>query len=383
MPKWEGKWLGGRFYRDEQGRKVFCIESCRKGIPRSITLKTHDERLAEGQLAAFRDDADAFYRGFIAKPVPQEVVDVVNITKDRLKDYLSSIQDLTKDYYNAKKKDLYDWSQWRDENGQAIDLKSADKKLLRRALASFRGDGTSKRRTGGFKRRAESLNCFGNFLVREGDLKVWSALHIMPNMKPAQTRAERVAYTPEEVWHRWSAIPNQRIRDVLHLRTATGMHDTEIQQLAGAKLYKSVMPDRHPDIGPAFIRTHLDKEHADIKGVLQFRQKTKPRHRVSVDDATLKAALRLAASGVPSRFETYNVCIEVDLIPSNLRHTYTTLRGKGQIVHYDEGGVSLDEVAEILGHRPGSKMTASRYDKLQVPPMMKLPLTWDYSETAL
>jgi integrase len=147
------------------------------------------------------------------------------------------------------------------------------------------------------------------------------------------------------------------------------MHYTEIIQLVGAKLYTGPLPDK--GVG---IRTQLEREH-DIRGVLQIRQKTKPRHRVSVDAAALAAALRLRERA-PSRFDVYNAFAEIGIIPSNLRHTFTTLRGHGRIVHYGEGGVSLDEVAELLGHRVGSKMTGSRYDKLQVPPMMVLPLDW-------
>lgn len=361
MPAWAGKWKGGRFYLTE-GKPVFFIE--RRG--RSVRLKTHDHDLAVGELARFLEDPEAFCR----PPPKPEDTGAVFVTKERLMLYMDSIHERCEDYRKAKRRDLFDWAAYRDEEGQAIDLRTADKRALRVALGSFAGDGKDKRRTGGFKRRAESLNCFANFLVREGDLKVWSPLGITPKQKPAQTRAEREAYEPEQVRAVYRQIADQSIRDVIHLRTVVGMHDTEIQQIVGARLFKGPMPDR--GVG---IRTELDKPH-EIKGVLQIRQKTKPRHRISVDTPALAAALRLRA-GVPSRYDTYNALVPLGIVPSNLRHTFATLRGKGKIVHYDEGGVSLDEVAEIMGHRIGSKMTGSRYDKLQVPPMMKVPLEWD------
>ena len=65
------------------------------------------------------------------------------------------------------------------------------------------------------------------------------------------------------------------------------------------------------------------------------------------------------------------------LIPSNLRHTYITLLGEvGKLVSYKGGGVPLDQIQALVGHRIGSKVTQSTYDKLQVPPMSRLPFKW-------
>jgi integrase len=381
MPKWAGKWKGGRFYLDERGLPVYFIESNRKGIPHSIRLPTQDERLAESQLIAFRQEPAAFVRS-LTPAEPETPPDAVTITEERIRLYMDSIHGCARDHRAARRSDLAAWGNYSDANGQPLDLRTADKKTLRLALASFAPDGKDRRRTGGFKRRAETLNAFCNWLVSEGELQHWSPLSITPSQAPAQRRAERVAYEPSEVIARWRQIPDEAIRDVLHIRAATGMHGTEIAQLQGARHMTGPLPEAHPRVGPGFIRTKLDREH-EIKGVLQIRQKTKPRHRVSVDGATLAAAVRLSElkrkgkPWIPSRFDVYNACREVGIVPSNLRHTFTTLRGMARIVHYEEGGVSLDQVAEILGHRVGSKMTGSRYDKLQVPPMMKVPLQWD------
>lgn len=361
MPAWAGKWKGGRYYLQD-GKQVFFIERLR----RSIRLRTNDPDLALGELARFLEDPVAFTK---PPPEPEAAPTGVHITQDRLKLYLESIGDRVKDYYNAKKADLFAWAEYRDEDDQPLDLRTVDKRALRIALSSFRGDSKDKRRTGGFKRRAESLNCFANFLVAEGELKEWSALGILPTQRPKATRAERVAYSPEEVRAAWLKLSSQGLKDAVHLRAATGMHYTEIRQLIGARLFKGPLPDK--GVG---IRVELDKPH-EIKGVIQIKQKTKPRHRVSVDQASLDAALRLRA-GAPTRFDVYNAFVALAMVPSNLRHTFTTLRGQGRIVRYGEGGVSLDEVAELLGHRVGSKMTGARYDKLQVPPMMVLPLDW-------
>lgn len=364
MPaSWAGTWLGGRYYLNAQGQKVFRIE--RRG--RSVKLKTHDQKLAEGLLAVFLQDPEAFCR----PPPPPVETEAVYFTQERLTLYMDSIHETVIDHRRSRRSDLFAWAEYRDEGNRPLDLRTADKRTLRVALSSFAPDGKDKRRTGGFRRRAEALNAFANFLVSEGDLRNWSALAITPKQKPKETRAPREAYEPPFILKVWKAITDQTIRDVIRLRTVTGMHDTEIQQLEGCKLYTGPLPDR--GVG---IRTKLDAKHEVIEGVIQIRQKTKPRHRYSVDGEALKAALRLR-EGIPSRYDTYNALAELGMIPSNLRHTFTTLRGRGKIIHYEEGGVSLDEVAEILGHRIGSAMTGSRYDKLQIPPMMKLPISWD------
>lgn len=58
MPAWAGRWKGGRFYLDEEGRKVFFIEKWEH----VIRLKTHDEQLALGELARFLEDRIAYCR---------------------------------------------------------------------------------------------------------------------------------------------------------------------------------------------------------------------------------------------------------------------------------------------------------------------------------
>lgn len=368
MPNWAGKWQGGRYYIDEQGRQVFFLERWHNGRSVSRKLKTHDPRLAVGELARFENDRDAYLR-----PPPPEAGPLapVTITADLLKLYMASIQDCARDYRAAKRSDLLAWSDYRDASGKPLDLRTADKRSLRLALASFSAEGSKdKRRTGGFKRRCESLNCFANWLVQEGDagLKEWSPLRPSDKQKPAKRRAERIAYTLEEVEECWRRVQSQPVRDVLMIRASTGMHHTEIEQLEGCKIYTASLPD----VGVGIRK--LKDEH-EIRGVLQVRQKTKPRHRVSVNQQVLDAALRLQASGVPSRKAMWTALDP--LIPSNLRHTWVTLCGEvGEEVSYINKGIPLDRIQAIGGHRIGSAITELSYDKLQVPPMSKLPFNW-------
>lgn len=351
MPKWAGRWKGGRYYLDAKGKRTFFIE----GNDRVVKLQTHDEDLAVGELARFRQDPVAYCR----QPEPEPDRSPVYINTERLALYIESIRKTCIDHQKARRAYLADWS------ALGLDLRTADKKVLRLALAKF---------DGGHRGRVEALNAFCNWLVREEDLPSWNplvntyeALGRVTRKGERATRGERQAYSLAELRETYERLPSQWVKDAFYLRIATGMHHTEIEQLEGARVQKGPLPDRG-----AAIRT-LDGDQ-EIRGVLQVRQKTKPRHRISVDAATLAAATRLI-EGVPHRMSMWKALDP--LIPSNLRHTFITLAGEvGQLVSYKTAGVTLDAIQNTVGHRVGSKVTLSNYDKLQVPPMVRLPIVW-------
>lgn len=356
MPKWAGKWLGGRFYRDDLGRPVFVIER-RK---RSIRLFTHDEERANFELGTFLDNPDGFTpQGAPTVAAPDR--EPVTISAHLQTLYLEELRAKGRvlDYRVAKRAYLTDWND-RLAAGGAYDLADASRAMRDRlalVLMSFEG---------GHKGRTEALNTFCNWLVRTTrGLASWTPL---VNTTPTRaTRAERVAYDPEEIEAAYREEPDQTFRDIMRLRVICAMHYTEIQQLPGCRVQTGPLPDKG-------VAIRKDLEHDAIKGVVQFKQKTKPRHRVSVDDRTLAAALRIqAAKSLPSRKQVWAAF--VDVIPSNLRHTAITLMGEdASVVSYKAGGLSLDQIQEFVGHRVGSHITKSNYDKLQVPPMPRLPL---------
>lgn len=266
---------------------------------------------------------------------------------------MESIHKACQDHRAARRSYLHAWAE------KGLDLRTTDRRAWRSALADF---------PGGHRGRVEAINAFARFLVREGDLPTWNPLVNTREPDPENARAERMAYSLEELQETYERLTEQPMRDLFHVRVATGMHHTEIEQLAGCKIVSAPLPDR----GVAIRK--LDNSH-EIQGVIQIRQKTKPRHRVSVDGRTLRAALRLR-DGVPHRIAAWKAFDP--LVPSNLRHTYTTLCGEvGVKVSRTGRGVSLDDIAQVLGHRVGSKMTGARYDKLQIPGMIRLPLEWD------
>ncbi len=342
MPRWAGRWKGGRYYLDEQGRKVFFIERLR----RSVKLKTHDEELAVGDLARFLRDPVAFCRPAPERHDPEAAL----ITKERLTLYMESIRETVQDHRAARRSYLHAWAEL------GLDLRTVDRKTLRASLAEFKG---------GHRGRTEALNAFARFLVKEGDLSQWNPL--VNTRGTEATRAEREAYSLEQLAEAYARLDPGPIRDLFLLRASTGLHQTEIDQLAEARVFTGPLPDK--GVG---IRT-LEGDHA-IRGVIQVMHKSRRRHRQSVDAAALAAALRLRA-GVPGRVDVWKAL--KPLVPSNLRHTFVTLAGEvGELVTYAAGGVDRGRIAQAVGHRAGSTMTADRYDKLQVPPMIRLPLEW-------
>ena len=345
MPAWSGRWKGGRYYLDPEGKKVFFIE--RRG--RSVKLATHDEDLAVGELARFLVDPAAFCR-----PPPMVDNGPVLITKERLTLYMESIHHTVEDHRKARRSYLHAWAEL------GLDLRTVDRKGLRAGLASF---------AGGHAGRTEALNAFARFLVREGDLVAWNPL--VNTRAPEATRADREAYGLEQLHVAFKRIPAGTVRDLFHLRAATGLHHTEIEQLEGAEVITGPLPDRG-----TWIRK-LDGKH-EIAAVLQVvhkkKSKVERRHRVSIDATTLGVVERLRAH-VPDRVTVWEALDPI--VPSNLRHTFVTLAGEvGKLVTYSAGGVDRARIAQAVGHRAGSTMTADRYDKLQVPPMITIPLPW-------
>jgi hypothetical protein len=349
MPNWAGRWKGGRYYLDDAQRPVYFIERHVSGVRRTIRLATHDPDLALGELANFEKDPDAYCR-----PAPEAPsTDAVYMTTERINRYLASIRGTVEDHRNARANYLDDWS------AKKLDLRTASLATLETKLAEFEG---------GHNGRTEALNAFARFLVRKGELARWLPLECEHSAK--RTRAERVSYNFDEIRDCYEAQTDQRVRDVFHVRLlAAGMHHTEIEQLEGARIYKGPMPDRGTG-----IRVLPEGEHPTIRGVLQFKQKKKPRHRVSVTADVLEAALRLRAD-VPDREFVWEKLKAKGVIPSNLRHTFITLAGElGEWITYTGKGVPLDLIQQVVGHSIGSKVTLSNYDKLQIPPMVRLPL---------
>jgi hypothetical protein len=348
--EWAGRWLGGRFRFLQDGTQVFFIEKMRGGIDYNLKLPTDNEEIAKGMFGMFEQNPVAFARGL--QPAREEAPDLpVYITDDRINLYMQHIRKSVDDHKNARRSYLLQWSE------RKVDLAHTDKGELRKTLATW---------DGGHRGRVEALNAFANFLVRDGEqgLKSWKRFE--NPYDPKATRAERVIYSLEQLKRKYDALGEGRIRDLFYLRAATGMHQTEIDQLEKIKILDGLLPDKGTGL------RILDDTNHQIRAVIQVTHKSRKRHRVSLDEHGLECALRLV-KGVPNRVTVWKALNP--LIPSNLRHTFVTQLGEvGRLVTWKDGGLPRALVAQLVGHRAGSTMTADRYENLQVPPMGWIPL---------
>lgn len=348
MPAWAGKWPGGRYYLSELGKPVYFIE--RRGY--SLKLKSRDELSAIAELSEFLEGPAAYE----AARKPKLEALPVWITTDRIKSYLGSIRKTVIDHRRARESYLSAWAEL------GLDLSTVTRQQLRKGLNGFAEAPGAK--GGGFRGRAEAINAFARWLVKEGDLKSWTP--ITPTKDPEATRAKREAYSLEQLRQCYARLTDKGVRDTFLLRVSTGMHHTELEQLDGCEMVAGPLPDK--GVGLRFLG-----EGHEILAVLQVMHKSRHRHRVSLNAACYAAAQRRRLAGVPSRSVMWEHLMP--LVPSNLRHTYVTLiQEVGEEVHYVAQGVSRAFAAQMVGHRAGSTMTADRYDKMQVPPMAQLPL---------
>jgi integrase len=350
MPTWAGKWEGGRYYLDDVGRPIYFIEKMRGGVDYSLKLPTYEENEAGGMLALFYRDPARFAKSL--QPIKEERPSEVFITVDRLNLYMQSIRKCSDDHRNARRSYLLSWSE--KQINFALEPNEL-KKVIRGKLAEF---------DGGHKGRVEALNAFANWLVEEGDLPHWK--RFVNPFDPKQTRAPRVIYSLEDLRKTYERLGEGLIRDVFYLRAATGMHQTEIDQLEKIPIVTSLLPDKGTG-----LRILEDEKH-QIRAVVQVLHKSRHRHRVSLDAHGLECAQRLR-KGVPNRVTMWGALDPI--IPSNLRHTFVTQLGEvGRLVTWKDGGLPRAIVAQLVGHREGSTMTADRYENLQVPPMGWIPI---------
>src|SRR6185436_13457346 len=98
MPRqWQGRWKGGRYYLDARNRPVYVIERRVGGAVRALTLETHDEDFANGELARFEVDPERYALAH-DNPAAVERVGPVWITEERIALYLKSSRARSKDH---------------------------------------------------------------------------------------------------------------------------------------------------------------------------------------------------------------------------------------------------------------------------------------------
>lgn len=370
MPQWNGKWSGGRTYLGKDGRTVFWLDRSCNGKRYGIALDVGSKREAEAELALFLRDPPGYVERREAK---RRADDERVVLGDHLIDqFQKHLEGLGREPRHVRGCRHYvDW--WFSQLGE-VDLRTVELKDLRRCLM---GVVTAKRN------RIASWKIFCSFLREELAILPRgedSSLDLhAPPAKPEKLNREK-GYTIERIEKFYAAMSSwksdrpgwelktpdvQSVRDCLLLHAKTGMHQSELERLAR---------------GGGKIEELEDEEQ--IAGTITFVHKSGYVHTVSVDDQALKAAQRLQRRGAgPSDSYIRKVIDRTAAVAKiesirfgELRHSFTTWgRTTGELVRPKGRGVSVEEVAAVLGHT-NVRTTRLHYDGTKVPPMVKVPI---------
>lgn len=370
MPQWNGKWSGGRTYLGKDGRTIFWLDRSWNGKRYGIALDVGSKREAEAELALFLREPGAYVERREAKRKIEEGKVVLGVQLvDQFQEHLHRLG--REERHVRGVRHYLDW--WMEQLGE-VDLRKVELRDLRRCLKSVP---TAKRN------RIASWKVFCSYLREELAILPRGEdssldLHAPPGMPEKLTREKGYTIERIEVFYlalsSWASerpgwelkTPDvQSVRDCLLLHAKTGMHQTEVMRLAA---------------GEGKIEEIEDQ--GEIAGTITFVHKSGYVHTVSVDGQALKAAHRLQGRGsAPSDSYIRKVIDRTAAVSKlepirlgELRHSFTTWgRTMGELVRPKGRGVSVEEVAAVLGHTT-TRTTRLHYDGTKVPPMVKVPI---------
>lgn len=376
MPNWNGRWLGGRTYLGKEGRTVYWLDRSWNGKRYGIALDVDSKREAEAELALFlRDPVEYVERREAKRRSDEARVLLCEDLLDQFDEYLSG---LGRDDRHVKGCRHYlDW--WFDVLGE-VDIRKVTLRDLRRHVNAV--DTAKRNRIVAWKVFCSFLRDELAILPRGEDASL--DLHAPPS-KPEKTLREK-GYSIERIEEFYRAMSSwkslrtgwelrtpdvQSVRDCLLLHAKTGMHQSEVVRLATGKGKISTI-----------------ENEGEIAGTITFVHKSGYVHTVSVDLQTLRAAQRLQRRGsAPSDSYIIKVIKRTAKVSNlepihfgELRHSFTTWgRTMGELVRPTGKGVSVEEVAAVLGHT-NTRTTRLHYDGTKVPPMVKVPIRLFHSE---
>jgi integrase len=366
---WIGTWDGGRV-REVNGKKTWVIERrVGSGVRRVISLNVRSEDDARAELALFTRNPLAYQTQKQAAAEATAGTGRATLDGTSLAEFLAHARaaGLTEEYVEHV---LHHYlSEW------ALKLGRRDISAIKLTeIKAILGTWTTARH-----KRIIVIKSFTAWLREEGrlDRAVDPTLDLtVPQAKPEQSVRAK-GYTMEEVQAAYAVAPSQLLRDVLCLRCKTGMHDTEIARIArGQALLKEI------------------NDPCGIAGTVTFKHlKAGMEHTISLDAQTFAAAGRIQARGSPlTRAPALLMCKRIakrlqdactdekkrskirSIAPGELRHSFATWASKfGELIRPTNAGLPVEEVAAVMGHK-STRTTAAFYKKVQVPPMIKLPL---------
>ncbi len=327
------------------------------------------EREAEAELALFLREPSRYIDRVEARQLPEPKVIMAAALVDAFEEHLAAIGRERRHIVNVR-----NYLNWWTKKLRGRDLCKVTLQDLRRCLATA---ARAKRN------RIASYKVFCTFLREELAVLPRGSdasldLHA-PVPLPEKARRHK-GYSIERVEKFYAAVTAwdserstrksrqglvQCIRDCIILHAKTGMHQTEIDRLSRG----------------GGVITALSGQ-GDIAGTIHFLHKSGYKHIVSVDQQTLMAARRLQRRGrLPAGNSFVGIMAKAakDLgVPpikfGELRHSFTTwARTSGELVRPMGRGVSVEEVASVLGHT-STRTTRLHYDGTKVPPMVKVPI---------
>jgi len=373
MPNWKGRWSGGRKYETETGDTVWLIERRVNGRQQTLKLRVTSDRAADGELALFERDPLAY----LADHAKRRNVQVTNLalTEDLIADFKANLERLGRSKKYVVDTENY-LESWRERLGRA-DLRRLTLHDLQSHLKHLDAP----------RKCVIALKSCLTYAVSQGLIE--------PDENPgrflkveASQRSERpkgydkatieATYAalnkPAQLGRRsYSAEVAQAVRDAYRLAAETGAHYTEIERIAKGET--------------AGTSTRLvdGKADAQIAAAVSFVHKTSARrgvsHVISLSPAAYRAVLRLQARGsapVESHMREYLGAARAALKAKKrlrlgeLRHSFTSLaKVHGRWVSVANAGVSLEQIATVLGHSSPAT-TKKHYDHSDTPPRIDL-----------
>lgn len=352
MPRWVGRWEGGRVRESRTGR-VWVIERQVGGARRTIPLAAKTERDALAELALFLRDPDAYGRRAAPKKPPPRapVIDEAFVGR-----YLKAGvgKGLTHRYLVNVRSSLAWWA-------DVLDGRPIAAATTAELLGALEGGPGAKGKLISLKAWTAWLRSTGQLASRDDptlDMRVPAAV-------AARSRAPKWSRI-EDVVALYRAIDDQRVRDVLRIRATTGMHHTELARIAAGK---------------GRIREVWD---GPIAAAIDFPHKSGKVHRLAISPATLGALRRYIDRQGPVRRTGWvsesHFCREVARVaeahglapcpPGQLRHSYATwARMAGELVQPSTSGLPIEAVAAALGHA-SPETTRRYYDQSDRPAMV-------------
>jgi integrase len=385
MPReWSKPWLGGRTFIKPDGSVGYTLERMigRHRYTKTLAVASETEALVE--LALFDRDPLAY------KTKREETRDRIQAAVKAKEDAVILTEELVDgliEYMERRKVTLrhrtnvrFYLAQWtKDLEGR--DLRSVTFQDLKRIKAKYKGVAERK--------RISALKTLTAYLREEGllDHREDPTLGLaVPPPRPEKAIRSK-GYSLEFVEQIYAAInpwsssrpgwggrvPDvQAVRDVLCIQVKTGMHQTEVERLTKPE---------DPSAGVQASIREVEGQGA-IVAVVRFIHKSGRVHIQSIDAQTLAAIRRLRVRGgapvdsyirkvVSRAYKSLN--LKERLKFGQLRHTFVTNRPKYKRVEPVTGGMSLDEIARIIGHAT-VRTTSMHYDNTEIPPMALVPI---------